>query len=350
MLPKAQALQRRAVEKVKHAARAGNSWDVAAALADSPRGAYFALMDPIVEATLLAYNVSSGPDHVSGMDDASIRTQFSGSRAWKRRRDLELNPAYSGVHMLVFVNNTVKQAIVAFRGSCSSLASQCRADKCYLSHAEVFGVYTPFLVGTDLSLGCDDFSESDLDYVQQADSAVRRVQKTLPGFSLLLTGHSLGAHLAIVTAAQQPGVLKAVGLSPSPFHKVMTETMGFSDEQMDTLPVNDLVSIGAPFDIRYNTLEVPDARLGSLTCLVEDDTEPPECASVHDALTDGMQGAEPFTTFPCKMATHSAIRYEIVLKERGADGAAPANPLTCSTEYSTLQSLFQRKRVARSRK
>jgi len=83
--------------------------------------------------------------------------------------------------MLVFVNNTVKQAIVAFRGSCSSLASQCRADKCYLSHAEVFGVYTPFLVGTDLSLGCDDFSESDLDYVQQADSAVRRVQKTLPG-------------------------------------------------------------------------------------------------------------------------------------------------------------------------
>lgn len=56
---------------------------------------------------------------------------------------------------------------------------------------------------------------------------VRQVQKDLPKHSLTLTGHSMGGLMAMVTAARQPKVLKAMTFAPTPFHVIMNDELKF---------------------------------------------------------------------------------------------------------------------------
>jgi len=303
--------------------------DILTALQDQPSGEFFGLIEPLVEAVTIGYYGVSGPEFNPAYANATI----SGS-GWERFEEVETDPSQGGVHTRAFVNHQERTGILTFRGIClENEHRQCQIDKCFLQSIRAFGDYSSLLF--DAGVECSELGEP-LDYSADADAVVRAMQAHLPGYSLMLTGHSLGGALAIVTAARQPGVLQAVTFAPTAFNGMLADLPHGSENQLAQLPSSDLIAIGDQYDCMINTVAVHQARRGSTTCLYEDVEEPSMCeVQMKHSLSYSK------LSFPkammCKVTTHQWSRYRHLILARGGSQSEPAHLPRCDTRFSTFQ-------------
>mmetsp|Transcript_71179 Transcript_71179/g.230393 ORF Transcript_71179/g.230393 Transcript_71179/m.230393 type:complete len:395 (+) Transcript_71179:19-1203(+) len=319
--------------------------DLRAALRDRPPGAYSSLIRPLAQAMSLAYNASSGPKFVPSQAQATI--DCPGCGAWERLHELTTDPQEAGVHSVAFANHEAKQAILSFRGACTdNRLSQCRADLCFLLKFQTYGAASKIYFGDQITDKCYLFSRKKLDYLGEARFRLQLLQTRVPGYTIVLTGHSLGGFLASVTAAQFPGQVQAVSFSPSPFQKALTEALHFSDAEIDALPADDMVALCDPYDCGLMTLEVPTARKGTMTCLYDewDSTKVPhECYGMKQLVQDAaLDSQEVLQSAHCALASHEPERYlalaamtELQGRGRHAPGPRPFLPV-CSKDYSVI--------------
>lgn len=309
--------------------RVGERWNLTAAMTNQPPGLYLSVMDSALTATLLAYG-----DKFNLNWNASNPQDISGDATWERISSLEAHGTDGGVNTVVLADHSAQRAIVAFRGSCTDPSvAQCRADRCYLQSIRNFGSWTPKIMGTRESNDCSAWTREQLNYPAQARALVNQVQAALPGYAILTTGHSMGGNLAILSAAQEPG-MQALAFSPTPFHDAFTQYFGWTESQIQALPSRDLMAIGDVYDLGINSVLSPLARDGATTCLLDKSREPTQCSLQSLLLLDFA------TVMACKGASHDINRYREVLRIRAADGVSPQSLPLCSSDWSTLYAAF----------
>jgi len=327
-------------------------WNTQAALADTPPGAYFQVIDPILKANDLAYCASVGPEYKAECDNQTIPPALSGGSSWERVYDLETSQSTAGgPHALVFADHEQKRAIFVIRGSCLEglMFEQCNVDMCFMNKIKAFGMATPMVYGQSANLSkCPEYeSDGKLDYIEQSDTLVKQAQERLPGYAFLLTGHSMGGFLTTVVGALHPGVFKVMTYAPSPYHPYLKE-IGWSDEKIAGLAAQDLIAMCDPFDCGVNSAFVAQARVGGTTCIIFGTEEPEPCATfvnnndtpylTQDSAWRG--DLQILTAFPCKGEAHSFHRYMRIVHERSSKNSdSPAFLPTCSLDYSMISAL-----------
>eukprot|EP00753_Platysulcus_tardus_P008603 PLAT16128.2.p1 GENE.PLAT16128.2~~PLAT16128.2.p1 ORF type:complete len:356 (-),score=78.38 PLAT16128.2:74-1141(-) len=113
-----------------------------------------------------------------------------------------------GMHAITFADVEAQRIVVAFRGTDldrSTLSGM--ADHC----ANVLLSGTHF---SNLPPECSRFTAAGLQYLERAREYVQTTEDSFRGWPLLLTGHSLGAELALLVSAHRAaGVLPVVAFS-----------------------------------------------------------------------------------------------------------------------------------------
>ncbi|CAE7505152.1 unnamed protein product [Symbiodinium natans] len=319
-------------------------FNVSAILADSPEGTFLSRMSILVQAVGLTYNTTT-PKFQPELADAHIS---SGSGTWFRKKQFDRDPDKGGVFARTFVNDERRSAVVAFKGICDTLGlEQCVIDACKLKSIGAYGNLSEAMasiVGAD-EQACEGYKEH-LNYVEQALSYAEMVRAALEDYEIMMTGHSMGGLLAIVTASQMG--LQALTFAPTPFHNVLKEELNLTDEQISRMDAKDLVATCDPFDCGINSAYVDDARRGSKTCLYMDTDEPSPCKSLPAPYESagwreqlhtngsGLASLVPAAqNLLCKMSAHQWPRYEAIVLEQGSDGA-PSNLPVCNTDFSVL--------------
>lgn len=316
-------------------------------LADDPPGSFLNGMEVLVKAIDLVYNTTQ-PWYDPDLD--KLNTFHAGGRSWQRLRQFDRDPKPGGVFTRVFSNPENSTLVIAFKGICmENDREQCIMDWCYLNKAKAYGNLSQDMASMfgASPATCEKY-EGRLEFTQQADALVRQVQQEMPKeIEIILTGHSLGGLMAMVTSAQQPHQLKAMTFAPTPFHVIMQDELQFSDDEIHSLNANNFVATCDVYDCGINSLYVAQARLGAKTCLYKGQEEPSPCQNMaaepyetpgwrHELGTDPSKGL--LTALPnlmCKMGAHDWWRYSKLILKRSEDGSAASVPV-CSTDYSVL--------------
>eukprot|EP00440_Ansanella_granifera_P058247 gb/GFBE01063135.1/.p1 GENE.gb/GFBE01063135.1/~~gb/GFBE01063135.1/.p1 ORF type:complete len:401 (+),score=95.62 gb/GFBE01063135.1/:1-1203(+) len=330
------------------AASSSSTPDILSRLVNEPQGAYLEELGPVVQAISLSYKSSPGPDGEPSKVNATISID---RQNWERLFEMDLDTAPGGIHGRVFAERSKKRAIVAYRGSClDKTIEQCHYDICVLRALQAFGGLSNVVYDIDQTV-CDKLGPERLisDFLQQADEFARSAQQKLPGFDMMLVGHSLGGLLAIVTAARQPGVLKAITFAPTPFHDALLLKFGWSEQQIEQLPHDSLVAMCDPYDCGLNTLYVSKPRKGAQTCLYfglrpsEDcsrlPVQPYDDSKWREVLQPTGDMGQAINVLKCKGGAHAWEHYEEFVLAQDSDGR-PLHLPTCSAEFSVLQSMY----------
>jgi hypothetical protein len=149
-----------------------------------------AFLELLADANVLAYTSTHGSYYEPSKANATLQQP-----GWKRVA--EANP-YFGMHGIAFANASAERLLVVFRGTdlnTSGLSGQ--ADVC--ADAWLWG---PDGAPAPASLPsfCAQFTATQLDYFGNAVAFAWSVAAAFPTFSVLFTGHSLGAGLASMLA------------------------------------------------------------------------------------------------------------------------------------------------------
>ncbi|CAK9076080.1 Uncharacterized protein SCF082_LOCUS37188 [Durusdinium trenchii] len=175
-----------------------------------------------------------------------------------------------------------------------------------------------------------------LNFTDQAMALVQDLQKAYPRDQFILTGHSLGGMLAILTAGD-PRVTRgdavALAFAPTPWRKV-AQLQGEAD---------GLVALCDPYDCGINSFFVPGARLAASTCLFLHQEEPKPCQGLpepyetsrwRDELLRARPGDPLVPLLLCKGSAHRWAHYKALLS---ATDSARSNLPVCSRDFSVLQ-------------
>ncbi|XP_057870237.2 uncharacterized protein LOC131076906 isoform X2 [Cryptomeria japonica] len=120
-------------------------------------------------------------------------------------------PSQGGVHVLAYRQETSNKIVIAFRGTQITDLLDGLADIC----ADM--LLWDGLDFNSLPPKCSIFTYSTLDYFSQALNFTRHVMDAYPGYPLLLTGHSLGAGLAVLVSAalsENSLIVPVIGFGP----------------------------------------------------------------------------------------------------------------------------------------
>mmetsp|Transcript_66475 Transcript_66475/g.187260 ORF Transcript_66475/g.187260 Transcript_66475/m.187260 type:complete len:397 (+) Transcript_66475:51-1241(+) len=151
-------------------------WDLPAIFSNKDMMMEF--LKPLVYANYLTYRTSKGPrrDPFIHPQKATITPEYSGGRTWERLHEVEFDPL-RGPHMRAFIDREAKRVIFAFRGTCfDETLPGCRAD---------------MHMGSGGNPDHDFFMQMATDRV---DAAMEHLGR---GYAVLVTGHSLGAGVAV---------------------------------------------------------------------------------------------------------------------------------------------------------
>lgn len=293
--------------------RADGLIDLISAMQNNPPGTYFTVIRPTVFVTTKSFQSTYGPEF--HRDFGGAINPNSGGYRWKRAENAVLNPEGVGVKAVAFVCNVQGIVIMAFRDSCTDTFNPlCRADRCYLARAETFGSRTGKVFGMYHDPTCKEFSSEQLDYSAQARSFVRHMRYKYANHALLLTGYSMGGHLAILAASMES--VQAIAFAPVPFNHMMRKELKLSKSSIANLRCEDLIAIGDPFDLAISVHYVPKAREGATTCIIDNGYEPSECAALtsrekvamyNDSLI--LTEAQEQNLMNCKKVVHKWDRY-----------------------------------------
>lgn len=148
----------------------------------------------------------------------------------------------------------------------------------------------------------------------------------------------------MVTAVQQPTVLKALTFAPTPFHRILQQDLHLSEQQISQLNSEDLVATCDAYDCGINSIYASEARKGGKTCLYLTEEEPFPC-SLMDRPYGSPLWRQKLKIEPglvpellCKEKAHEWNRYSKLILERTVDGKPKHLPV-CSQDYSVLESL-----------
>lgn len=351
-------------------------WDLKGAMADLPGGAYFQVMDPVMEAVNFAYKASDGPDHDEEYEEMKhLKTQFHGAERWTRVSDIELNPEGAGVHAFSFADSITDKMIIAFRGSCQShgapsgsqgkerellatdkYSSQCAADACFQLRYKAFGEHSENAFGSEDFNKCNSFKKEELDYIHQARELVHKAQKQFPQRTILLTGHSLGGMLATLVAARQPSKLQALTFAPVAWYHALydQEGLGLSDaevERLESTAPGRRVALSDPYDAAISSMALGSARAGAMTCLYNDEEniEPVHCQGVAEMVSNAKLSADDMkTVMACRTSVHRWNRYLGFVRMTSASGAPLVTP-KCRQAFSSNSEELRRALISKYR-
>ena len=162
-------------------------WAVVADLASASDAAFHEIVTPISLMVRLSYTATLGSYYNASEANATVP-------GWTRVLSHTANPP-AGMRALLFVQPETRRAVVAYRGTDLNRTSESgQADAC----ADLLLAGT---APTALPPFCAAFSNATLDYIPRAAEFAAAAAAAYPGFQLLLSGHSLGASLAMMVAA-----------------------------------------------------------------------------------------------------------------------------------------------------
>eukprot|EP00929_Paragymnodinium_shiwhaense_P065940 TRINITY_DN33037_c0_g1_i1.p1 TRINITY_DN33037_c0_g1~~TRINITY_DN33037_c0_g1_i1.p1 ORF type:complete len:381 (-),score=29.05 TRINITY_DN33037_c0_g1_i1:223-1365(-) len=291
---------------------------------------YLSVLHPALEATRLAYTATHGTYRKPTDVNASLQYE----PGWARVPALELDPTFGGLHALAFINMKKRKIVLAFRGTDmvfkesnpSGVADQCGDYLLWDSAKYPDWESLPelcrklFPADPDRDRKSDPFGNKTLDYFAQAEAFVEGVRihaaKLWPeggsGFpaNTLITGHSLGAGLAIAMGAKlamdsQSTVVPAVLAlsSPAGIKRVLISRLGITD--LASLPVRHLTSIWNQYDPLY-VQGRGTALPGLSTCTFLPDPEPESCKGCYQSRHQNPKSA---ACQLCFLATHVLGHY-----------------------------------------
>lgn len=236
------------------------TWDIDSALKDMPSGAYLDLINPVAYAVRLSYTATHSFNRKEEDVRATIPAEKMGGGTWERLFAAEVDPP-EGLHAVILHDRKTYRAIIAFRGLNLSPLPVDRNRDADLCAADAID-------GKSMPAVCNTFSEHTLDYLAQGKEVVQRVQKLLPGYAILLSGHSLGAKVAVILAATLKNGLKAVTFALSAFTSTLVNKYGFGVADFATLNATDLIAIEHPCDPIYLQAGSSSGELfGTTVCL-----------------------------------------------------------------------------------
>eukprot|EP00929_Paragymnodinium_shiwhaense_P093830 TRINITY_DN54135_c0_g1_i1.p1 TRINITY_DN54135_c0_g1~~TRINITY_DN54135_c0_g1_i1.p1 ORF type:complete len:395 (+),score=48.40 TRINITY_DN54135_c0_g1_i1:95-1279(+) len=163
------------------------------------------LLQLLAEMVAISYSAPPGYYYKPQYEQKRPSAKFTGGGSWTRVAEVERLTA-EGLSVVVAEDELAKRILIAFRGSClDPVDSRCMQDYCA----------SWYLNGGDYSWSFFDlkslygafycwyaFSKQDIDYLSAALEVTRRVHARRPKHAFLLTGHALGALLALTVGAK----------------------------------------------------------------------------------------------------------------------------------------------------
>ncbi|KAL2652951.1 hypothetical protein R1flu_021079 [Riccia fluitans] len=156
-----------------------DDWEPVMTLAEEDGEGFKAFVKPIVEITANSYRYPA----VKPVEGWTLIDAVA--------------PEHGGMHATLYQENgDSKRMVLSFRGTDISGDESSMADLC----ADEL-LWIPKPGAGPVGENCSRFSSETIDYYKQAVDYTEKVMCTYPDSSLLLTGHSLGAGLALVVTA-----------------------------------------------------------------------------------------------------------------------------------------------------
>uniref|UniRef100_A0A0D6R2H9 Fungal lipase-type domain-containing protein n=1 Tax=Araucaria cunninghamii TaxID=56994 RepID=A0A0D6R2H9_ARACU len=227
-------------------------------------------------------------------------------------------PPEGGVHVLAY-QQPPNNIIIAFRGTQITEKQDGLADQCadmILWDGKEFESLPP---------ECSIFTYSTLDYFSQALNFTKKVMEAYPGHPILLTGHSLGAGLAVLVSAalsdndDDGPVVPVIGFGPPGTKEAMEKRflhLRAAEEGKVFLVANQWDEI---------TRTQWDEQVGIL-CLYQTE-EPEACKACFDSLA--------FST------RHGHGHSRLLLEETGGEQWSESSCTTCFIKTHVLKNLIK---------
>lgn len=177
-------------------------------IAASPRGVYRS--GPLAMATYLSYTSTSGSYFNASDTNRTIK-------GWTR--DTVVADPNGGMRAIAFTQGL--RGIIVFRGTDLDTTTRSgQADSC--ADSLLFGGKLP----SQLQPQCSAFTAAELDYYGRALAFARAAQDRHPTVTFALTGHSLGAGLAVIVAAALGPPSPAIVFSSPAVHDLVVKLVG----------------------------------------------------------------------------------------------------------------------------
>ena len=204
---------------------------------------------------------------------------------------LEANPPF-GMHALTFVSHAERRVLIAYRGTDTNASGASgQADLC--ADALLWRGYVNDTVppAKELPAYCGNYSVTTLDYLTAARTLAGKVAAAFPGYSLLYTGHSLGAGLSMLMAAASGnascGPTDAAGalvFSSPEVYWAITHRLSVTIPALDVSKFAVLADFADPI-YRFASVSQFGGLLGTV-CLWEDKPAPLPCQLCHPTHPD----------------------------------------------------------------